>query len=160
MEPVATARAISQCEIGRWRVRGAAFAVALACGAVLGLAVFLKPDVRGHGTHEQLGLPPCGFMTGSGLPCPTCGMTTSFALLMHGHPLAAVIAQPAGAVLCVAAMIVMFVAMRVVVSGRMPRIRWERINPVHLVLAIGVLLMGAWGFKIAHGLMTGQLPAN
>ena len=35
-------------------------------------------------THRQLGLPPCTFYEVTGLPCPSCGMTTSFALLMHG----------------------------------------------------------------------------
>jgi hypothetical protein len=35
-------------------------------------------------THRQLGLPPCTFYEVSGLPCPSCGMTTSFALLIRG----------------------------------------------------------------------------
>jgi hypothetical protein len=36
-------------------------------------------------THLQLGLPPCQFRTMTGIPCPSCGMTTSFAWLMHGR---------------------------------------------------------------------------
>jgi hypothetical protein len=35
-------------------------------------------------THRQLGLPPCTFLEVTGLPCPSCGMTTSFALLVRG----------------------------------------------------------------------------
>ena len=35
-------------------------------------------------THRQLGLPPCTFYEVTGVPCPSCGMTTSFALLAHG----------------------------------------------------------------------------
>ena len=35
-------------------------------------------------THRQLGLPPCTFYEKTGVPCPSCGMTTSFALLVHG----------------------------------------------------------------------------
>ncbi|NBO19844.1 MAG: DUF2752 domain-containing protein, partial [Proteobacteria bacterium] len=48
--------------------------------ATLGLSNvrWLTPDARGLGTHEQLGLPPCGFYLWYGLPCPSCGMTTSW----------------------------------------------------------------------------------
>jgi hypothetical protein len=35
-------------------------------------------------THRQLGLPPCTFKVVTGYPCPSCGLTTSFALLMKG----------------------------------------------------------------------------
>ncbi|MFQ5425198.1 MAG: DUF2752 domain-containing protein [Phycisphaerae bacterium] len=143
-----------------WRVRATYGAVSIICAGVLSLAVWLRPDVRGFGTHEQMHLPPCGFMVTSGLPCPTCGMTTSFSLMMHGHPLAAVIAQPAGAVLCLAAVAGMITAMIIAVSGRVPRVNWDRIGPVRLVMGVGILLMGGWGFKIAHGLLTGALPAR
>ena len=160
MKPAATARPIDHQASGTWRTRGTAFAVAATCGAVLGLAAFVEPDARGYGTHERLGLPPCGFLVGTGLPCPTCGMTSSFALMMHAHPLDAVVAQPAGAILCLATLATMFVAMRVVVSGRMPLIRWEMINPVHVMVTIGVLFMGAWGVKLALGLLSGNLPAS
>ena len=51
----------------------------LCTGIVLGVAVSLKPDPSGMGTHHQLGLNPCGFLTEIGFPCPMCGMTTSFA---------------------------------------------------------------------------------
>jgi hypothetical protein len=47
--------------------------------AVIGLGVCLEPDARGHGTHEQLGLPPCPMIQLTGYPCPTCGFTTSLA---------------------------------------------------------------------------------
>lgn len=72
----------------------------LACGfAVAGIlvftvAAFLDPfDDQGrprtHGTHQQLGLPACTLKSLTGVGCPSCGMTTTFALLMHGELVAA-----------------------------------------------------------------------
>jgi len=49
------------------------------------IAQWLHPDPRGYGTHEQLGLPPCGFKLVTGLNCPGCGGTTAFVLAAHGH---------------------------------------------------------------------------
>jgi Protein of unknown function (DUF2752) len=47
-------------------------------------AAMLKPDSKGWGTHRQLGLPPCSFMFFCGVPCPTCGFTTTWSHLMNG----------------------------------------------------------------------------
>src|SRR3954447_16098360 len=52
--------------------------VAVCLGTVLGVACWLRPDPRGMGTHQQLGLPPCTFYLYTDVPCPSCGMTTSF----------------------------------------------------------------------------------
>jgi hypothetical protein len=61
--------------------------VFLAAGLVglLGMSRWLEPDPRGYGTHTQLGLGPCAFAELTGRPCPTCGMTTSFAWFMRGR---------------------------------------------------------------------------
>jgi len=39
---------------------------------------------KSHGTHRQLGLPSCHILSTLGIPCPSCGMTTSISLLAHG----------------------------------------------------------------------------
>ncbi|HCU23725.1 MAG TPA: hypothetical protein DF383_01810, partial [Deltaproteobacteria bacterium] len=52
---------------------------------VFTLSALLTPNSSGIGTHQRLGLPPCLFYTWTGLPCPSCGLTTSFTHLMHGH---------------------------------------------------------------------------
>jgi hypothetical protein len=63
--------------------------LALGAWAVLLTALRLHADPRGFGTHQQLGLPPCGFAEATGIPCPGCGLTTSFTHMAHGHLLAA-----------------------------------------------------------------------
>jgi H+/Cl- antiporter ClcA len=72
----------------RWWVRVGLLGVAAGLVAVFTLAVWLRPyDEDGQPlrmeTHRQLGLPSCQFYFLTGIPCPSCGMTTSFALLMH-----------------------------------------------------------------------------
>jgi len=52
---------------------------------VTGFAIILKPSLYGHGTHQQLGLPPCGSVLLFHRPCPGCGLTTSFTNTVHGH---------------------------------------------------------------------------
>lgn len=64
------------------------FVVALLI-ALFSLAAWLDPyDASGKArkdeTHRQLGLPECTFKNLTGKPCPSCGMTTSFSLLLRG----------------------------------------------------------------------------
>jgi hypothetical protein len=70
-------------------VRGGLVGIALGLVMVFVIAWRLDPyqedgTPRRMETHRQLGLPPCTFYLMTNLPCPSCGMTTSFALLMHG----------------------------------------------------------------------------
>lgn len=51
---------------------------------VAGLSAVLKPSPLGMGTHRSLGLPDCLFLHWTGIPCPGCGLTTSFAWMAHG----------------------------------------------------------------------------
>jgi hypothetical protein len=75
------------------------WSLALGCLAVLAVAAMLEPDVRGHGTHVQLGLPPCGFLLLTGAPCPGCGLTTAFAHAIRGDLGPAAVANPFGLLL-------------------------------------------------------------
>lgn len=70
---------------------------------LLALAAAVRPDPRGHGTHQQFGLPPCSFQMLFGRRCPTCGMTTAWACLVRGEPLPALRANVGGTVLAVLA---------------------------------------------------------
>lgn len=66
---------------------------------VLLIARRLEPNTSGFGTHTQLGLPGCLFQHWTGLPCPACGLTTSFSLLAHGSLHDGVACHPLGALL-------------------------------------------------------------
>jgi Protein of unknown function (DUF2752) len=82
-EPVAVVPVLSP-----W-VRRVLLAIGFGLVAVFAIAAWLDPydpegKARRSETHLQLGLPPCTFRSMTGVPCPSCGMTTSFALLMHG----------------------------------------------------------------------------
>lgn len=59
--------------------------VASVLSALLLIAANLTPNPKGFGTHQQLGLPPCSFLTWTGIRCPTCGMTTSWSHLLRGE---------------------------------------------------------------------------
>ena len=72
--------------------------VLLAIGvvAIFAMARYLEPEPLGYGTHRQLGLPPCHFLWVTGRPCPSCGMTTSFAWFVRGRFDRSFRANPAG----------------------------------------------------------------
>ena len=95
----------NKAELSR-RSRFLAALVGVGLLAALVLASQLQPDPRGWGTHEQLGLPPCTFLTLVGKRCPACGMTTAWGNVMHGRPLDALAANVGGTVLAVVALVV------------------------------------------------------
>ena len=83
--------------IHRWMLVGWCFALI----GGFALAMTLEPDPRGYGTHQRLGLPPCTFQAFAGIPCPGCGMTTSFAHFVRGNFSQSIRANIGGALLAV-----------------------------------------------------------
>jgi hypothetical protein len=79
-----------------WRIRSLLVVAAAGLAGLLILARTLEPDPRGFGTHTQLGLRPCAFLTATGRLCPSCGMTTSYAWLARGQIDRSWNANPAG----------------------------------------------------------------
>jgi len=74
--------------------------------AVFVIALTLRPyrddgSPREMATHTQLGLPECNFVAMTGKPCPTCGMTTSFAHLVRGNVWSSMKANWVGTLLAV-----------------------------------------------------------
>jgi hypothetical protein len=135
-----------------------AAAVFVGCVVLIVLAAWLRPDKAGLGSHQQLGLPPCAMVTLVGYPCPTCGMTTAFAHTMRGELLSAFRAQPAGLALALATVLAAAVSLGVATTGKVWAINWYRVSPAQVTLAIVVLVLGAWGYKLAVGVISGTLP--
>lgn len=92
--------------------------IALGMIGVFAIAVKLKPDPRGFGTHQQLGLPACTFRTFTGYDCPHCGMTTSFSNIVRGNFGAAWAANPVGIPLAITCAVCIPWWLLVSVTGR------------------------------------------
>jgi len=123
--------------------------VAAALLAVLVIAASLSPSARGHGTHEQLGLPACAYYVSTGHPCPTCGMTTAFAHAAHRQPVKAVITQPFGALLAVMTAAMFWGCLHVAAFGsRLGRVGNRLLRPRVLWSLVG-LWAASWVYTMA-----------
>lgn len=137
--------------IGRWpegvvrRLTG--LTVAGICGVVLGLAFWLTPDGAGHGTHMQLGLPPCGWVMAMNRPCPTCGMTTAFAHAAHGRLVEAAIAQPFGLLAAVGTAVAFWVGVHVAATGSHLGRHAARMMTPRTLWTLAGLAAAAWAYK-------------
>jgi hypothetical protein len=110
---------------------------------------FLTPSPAGVGTHEQLKLPPCHFHKLTGIPCFSCGMTTSWAWMAHGHPWKSFQTQPMGAVLFVAAGAAgLWSLWCLFTSGTVESRLRGRGRVLNAVFWVGML--AAWAYKIVR----------
>ena len=89
---------------GRTRLTAIVFAFGLL--GLLAVAVFAKPNPNGVGTHQQFGFPPCTFRVLFDRPCPSCGMTTSWAHLVRGQLVGALRANVGGTLLAAIAILI------------------------------------------------------
>jgi len=120
-------------------------------GTVLGIAVSLTPNPAGMGTHRQLGLGGCAILTATGMPCPMCGMTTTFTHLAHFNLIDGALNQPFGLFLFLATVLAAGVGLLDVLK---PASRWRTvvgwIERRETALAVFLLAgMGAgWLYKV------------
>lgn len=134
--------------------RARLLSVALFVSAVLVLVIahWLTPSPDGVGTHTQLGLEPCIMLSKMGLPCPMCGMTTTFSLMAHLRPVDALLNQPFGVILYIGTVLIAWIAALEIVF---PKDRWQVIvdwsdgREVALVVALSAIMFGSWVYKIA-----------
>ena len=123
-------------------------AIAAACLAVLITAAVLAPSPSGVGTHTALGLQPCQFLARTGLPCPGCGMTTSFSWFARGNIEASLYVQPMGMVLAILCAATFWAAAYVAVSARPVHRLAQRIPPRYYLWYLPSLAIVAWAWKI------------
>ena len=129
----------------RLRARLFWLAVLAGCVAVVITAAGLSPHPAGYGTHRQLTGSPCLFRYFLGVPCATCGMTTSFAHMARLQVGRAFAAQPAGALLFAGIVLLAPFAAVQVIKGTTRRLRM----PPDWVLALAVVcLFAGWIYKI------------
>lgn len=123
--------------------------VASTCLSVLLVGAWLPPSPTGTATHARsLGLPPCNFLKTTDLPCPSCGMTTSFSWFAKGNLPASLYVQPMGTILAILAAACVWGGFYVAISGR-PAYRLLALVPTRYTL-LPLLFLGilAWGWKI------------
>ena len=131
--------------------RWIAIALAMGLSGLIAVAAVLPPRAQGLGTHQQLGLPPCSVRVMFGQPCPSCGMTTSWANLVRGNVGNALRANVGGMLLGVLAMAgIPYFA----VSG--VRGRWWGFEPrvvtvIWLTAAVVSTTLIQWGLRLAAG---------
>lgn len=127
--------------------RLAAALIALVLLSVMVAAAWLRPAPQGHATHTQLGLPGCGWAVRFGKPCPTCGMTTSFAHAAHASYGRSLVAQPFATLLIIGTAAGFWAALHVLLTGS--RVgetvaSWLRPRLLWVLAATG---LAAWIYK-------------
>jgi hypothetical protein len=126
-----------------------ALGVAVVCLAVLVTGSYLTPNGRtGISTHTQLGLQRCEFEARTGLPCPSCGFTTSVSYFAHGNIAASIYLQPMGFLIACAFAVGVWTGGYIAWTGR-PVHRLVAMMPwrVSLMLLLTVAI-GGWAWKI------------
>lgn len=118
----------------------AALAVAVVA-LVLVASHAVEPAAAGHGTHERLVPIPCGFRWLTGLPCPMCGMTTSFALMARAQVAEAAAAHVLGPALYAVAWLTGLRALYALALGVRVAPAWLR-RPIVPKIALGLLVAG------------------
>lgn len=124
---------------------------ALGLVGVFAVARRLEPDPRGFGTHTQLGLNPCLFARVTGRPCPTCGMTTSFAWFARGRLDRSWRANPAGSLLAPTCVAVIPWLLAGAARGRPVGSRALEPPLVGLVVATAALSLLSWTIRLILG---------
>jgi len=123
-------------------------AILALCGGSVSAAFVLAGLGGGHAVDGPV-LCPLRILTG--VPCPACGLTTSFTELAGGHLGAAASASPAGPVLFAGCVVAVIVLVALLVSGR----RLSGLRPrggaaVVAYAALAVVVAASWTYQLVR----------
>lgn len=114
----------------------------------LAVASRLEPDLRGLGTHQQLGLPPCSMRALVGIRCPSCGMTTSWAYFTRGEWKRSFQTNAGGFLLAFYAIYIARLSLGVARSGSLPSTQSIRKLTI-VTVAIGAVTLVDWILRLS-----------
>lgn len=132
---------------GFW-TRALAGMLAALCMSFLIIGAWLTPGSAGYGTHQQLGLDRCQFEARTGLPCPSCGFTTSVTYFVHGNWLASFYLQPMGFVIALFFCATVWIGFYIAFTGRPVYRLFSRLPGRVWLMALLFFAVGGWAWKI------------
>ena len=135
-------------------VRGILVGIVIGLVGVFVIAIRLDPYQddglpRVMATHQQLGLPPCTFLEVTGVPCPACGMTTSFSLLIRGDVMNSLRANWVGTLLASFCLALIPWGVYAIVRARSLFVRSLEKALIGVVITVLVLAMLRWAVVVA-----------
>jgi Protein of unknown function (DUF2752) len=137
----------------RW-VRLLLVLMAVGLAGLFAVAIYLDPNKEGRvwheGTHRQLGLPPCTFKLLTDLPCPSCGMSTSFAHLVRGDVWNSLQANFAGTMLAAVLLATIPWCLASACRGRLVFIRSFEWALIRIVIFFTTLMLLRWALVLVE----------
>jgi hypothetical protein len=111
------------------------------------VGALLTPSPDGHGTHQQLGMPPCPSVLLYGRPCPGCGLTTSFSATVHGMFAQAFHAHPLGPIVYLLFTLTAFINLYGFVKKRRFETNSPEFNRFLIALTVIFFAFGVYRFS-------------
>jgi hypothetical protein len=144
-------------------IRGALVFIALFLISGFSLAIYLNPykgdgSARRMETHRQLGLPECSFKEKTGMPCPSCGMTSSFSLFVRGDLWNSMKANWVGTLLATFCLLLIPWCFASTYLGRPVFIRSIELPVSISIITLLSLLLIRWGIVLAMQYYSGTPP--
>ncbi len=144
-------------------VRGLLVFVAAFLIAGFSLAIYLNPykedgSARTMETHRQLGMPKCTFYEKTGMPCPSCGMTSSFSLYIRGDVWHSLKANWVGTILATFCLLMIPWCIGSVYLGRPLFVRGIELPASITIIVLLGLLLTRWLIVLGIQYYTGTPP--